>query len=83
MSVAQYIRDAARARLDGLRDPSPPAPNVHARAVRSVAHERVEESTALWEQGRQARRRAADIRAESAEQRERRAAHRALAAGGS
>jgi|tagenome__1003787_1003787.scaffolds.fasta_scaffold20977317_2 predicted DNA-binding protein len=71
-SVAQYVRDAARARLEGERAA---APDMRAaeRAIRDVERvdaiehslEHGENSAALWEQGRLARERARLLRAES------------------
>lgn len=75
VSVAQYLRDTARARLDGepwpRRDQLPQALGREMDIVRSAAKERIEDSSALWEQGRQARMRAAQLREQAARQRTR------------
>jgi predicted DNA-binding protein len=68
ISVAQYVRDAARARLAE----SGPLPTGHA-AIREVeranaiehSFEHVENSAALWEQGRLARERSRLLREEA------------------
>jgi hypothetical protein len=71
VSVAQYVREAARARLGEERQQLPPqAPEGLVRDIErrnAVEHsfEHVENSAALWEQGRLARERAKLLRAES------------------
>jgi predicted DNA-binding protein len=76
MSVAQYIREAARARLDGTlatearADPRQTLDS-EAEAAKVASRDRVQDSSALWEQGRQARVRAAELREESVRQRRR------------
>jgi hypothetical protein len=88
MSAAQYIREATRARLDvpqppqarmSKDDPAATPLSDETHAARSEAQERVQDSSALWEQGRQARLRATQLRDESVRQRER---HGALSADG-
>jgi hypothetical protein len=71
VSVAQYVRDAARARLGE----EPPVPEIRSGedVIREVerlnaverSFEHAENSTALWEQGRLARERAQLLREES------------------
>jgi predicted DNA-binding protein len=71
VSVAHYVREAARARLAEERKKFPPlAPEevvreIERRNVVEHSFERVEDSAALWEQGRLARERARLLRAES------------------
>jgi Zn-dependent protease with chaperone function len=70
VSVAQYVRDAALARLsydrgrkdehDAGPEPSPGEPNATEALER--AESEVTESSALWAQSRLARRRAGDLR---------------------
>jgi hypothetical protein len=79
MSVAQFVREAARARLQSGQSAEPGAghdglqPDLRREVddVRAIARERVQDSSALWEQGRQARLRATQLREQSARQRER------------
>jgi hypothetical protein len=71
VSVAQYVREAARARLGEERQKLPPqAPGdvireIERRTVVEHSFEHAENSAALWEQGRLARARAKLLRAES------------------
>lgn len=69
VSVAQYLRDAARARLDGRFGAPSPAAAARERSIdaRQQAVDEAESSAALWEQGRLARQRARLLRAESRE----------------
>jgi hypothetical protein len=70
-SVAQFVRDAARARLDGppVARASAQEPAIAARERSAEAAQRsldeAESSAALWEQGRLARERARILREES------------------
>lgn len=71
VSVAQYVREAARARLGEERQKLPPqvpedvVRDIERRTVVEHSFEHVENSAALWEQGRLARERAKLLRAES------------------
>jgi predicted DNA-binding protein len=72
ISVAQYLRDAARTRLDAAlpeREATKHAATAQARSdeVRQQSLDEAESSAALWEQGRLARERAQMLRAESHE----------------
>ena len=69
VSVAQYLRDAARARLDNLPAPAGAAMAARERSLeaRQQSVDEAESSAALWEQGRLARERAQLLRAESHE----------------
>jgi hypothetical protein len=73
ISVAQYLRDAARARLDTAlpeqsRDTGQAATaRARTNEVRQQSLDEAESSAALWEQGRLARERARVLRAESRE----------------
>jgi predicted DNA-binding protein len=69
VSVAQYLRDAARARLDNLPEPAGAAMAARERSLeaRQQSVDEAESSAALWEQGRLARERAQLLRAESHE----------------
>ncbi|HEX6457769.1 MAG TPA: ribbon-helix-helix domain-containing protein [Thermoleophilaceae bacterium] len=73
MSVAQYVRDAARARLE--EDAALASSERHRAFAEGVEHARehslgeAESAVALWEQGRQARERAKDLREQSLRQR--------------
>jgi hypothetical protein len=74
VSVAQFVREAAVARLSAIAGQRPPGPSValHAEAARSQAaraeaSESGHESEAVWSQSRQARQRAADLREQAEE----------------
>lgn len=73
VSVAQYLRDAARARLDAALPEQLQATSQAATArarsdeVRQQSFDEAESSAALWEQGRLARERARILRAQSHE----------------
>jgi phage-related tail protein len=73
VSVAQYLRDAARARLDAALpeqlQPTGQAATARARSdeVRQQSFDEAESSAALWEQGRLARQRARMLRTQSHE----------------
>jgi predicted DNA-binding protein len=68
VSVAQYIREAARARLgDEAGNPTPLA--AEAEMAREHSLQEAESSAALWEQGRLARDRAQMLREEAQQRR--------------
>jgi len=73
VSIAHYVRDAATARLDASpaprQDQLPPGLGHELDVARSTSRERILDSTAVWEQARQARLRATQLRAEAATQR--------------
>jgi len=75
VSVAQYLRDAARARLEGAaaarHDELPVELERELDSARTAARERVQDSRAVWQQARQARLRAAEVRADAINQRRR------------
>jgi hypothetical protein len=67
VSVAQYVRDAARIRLDEDSRAVAEARRVREEAARAPGESRqkAESSAALWEQGRLARQRAQTLREEA------------------
>jgi hypothetical protein len=75
ISVAQYVRDAARSRLAEERPPGRESPGdallneVERQGVVEHSYEQLESSAALWEQGRLARERARLLRDESRKRR--------------
>jgi hypothetical protein len=73
VSVAHYVRDAARARLeapgraDSARNDPATAARKRSADIRQNSLNEAESSAALWEQGRLARERARILRAEARE----------------
>jgi hypothetical protein len=86
VSVAQYVRDAARSRLDEAqperREPESRADVLHEElsTARDASREQFLGATAVWEQGRLARIRAAQLREDSRRLRRRSAARGAPSA---
>lgn len=68
VSVAQYVREAARARLGEEASAQPPLAAEQAAAMEH-ALEQAESSAALWHQGRLARERAQLLREQAQQQR--------------